>query len=94
MRLLTIPTGTGSSWSRTGCRRSRSGSSRLLNGGVEAEIYGLAELGDTITCQARYADIHERGGRSGPMVFVVVQTDYRTTAGRALLRARTTMIAR
>jgi hydroxyacyl-ACP dehydratase HTD2-like protein with hotdog domain len=70
------------------------GLERLLNGGVEAEIYGLAQLGDTIACQSRYAEIHERAGRSGPMVFVVVQTDYRTTAGRPLLRVRTTMIAR
>lgn len=70
------------------------GLERLLNGGVEAEIHSLAQLGDTIACQARYADIHERPGRSGPMVFVVVLTDYRTTAGRPLLRVRTTMIAR
>jgi len=70
------------------------GLERLLNGGVEAEIYGLAELGETIACQSRYADIHDRAGRSGPMVFVVVETDYRTTDGRPLLRVRTTMIVR
>jgi hydroxyacyl-ACP dehydratase HTD2-like protein with hotdog domain len=70
------------------------GLERLLNGGVEAEIHGLAHLGDTIVCQSRYADIRERSGRSGPMVFVIVETDYRTTAGRPLLRVRTTMIAR
>lgn len=67
---------------------------RLLNGGIKAEIYGLACLGDTIACQSRYADIHERVGRSGAMVFVVVETSYRTTAGRPLLKVRTTMIAR
>jgi hypothetical protein len=67
---------------------------RLLNGGVEAEVFALARLGDTITCQSRYASITERQGRSGPMVLVVVETDYRTTAGAALLRVRTTMIAR
>jgi hydroxyacyl-ACP dehydratase HTD2-like protein with hotdog domain len=67
---------------------------RLLNGGVDAEVFGLARLGDTITCQSRYASITERQGRSGPMVLVIVETDYRTTTGMALLRVRTTMIAR
>jgi hydroxyacyl-ACP dehydratase HTD2-like protein with hotdog domain len=67
---------------------------RLLNGGVDAEIFALARIGDTLTSQSRYADIAERRGRSGPMVFVVVRTDYATTAGDALLRVHTTMIAR
>jgi hydroxyacyl-ACP dehydratase HTD2-like protein with hotdog domain len=67
---------------------------RLLNGGVEAEIFGLARIGDTLTSQSRYADISERRGRHGPMVFVVVRTDYATTAGVAPLRVHTTMIAR
>lgn len=70
------------------------GLTRLLNGGVEAEVFSLARVGETICCQSRYADIHERAGRTGPMVFVTVQTDYHTAAGRPLLRVRTTMIAR
>jgi acyl dehydratase len=67
---------------------------RLLNGGVDAEIFALARVGDTLTSRSEYADISERGGRSGPMVFVVVQTDYATTKGTELLRVHTTMIAR
>jgi acyl dehydratase len=67
---------------------------RLLNGGVDAEIFDLARIGDTLTSQSRYADITERRGRGGPMVFVVVQTEYATTAGTDLLRVHTTMIAR
>ncbi len=67
---------------------------RLLNGGVEAEVHDLCRLGDTVTCRSRYAEITERQGRSGPMVFVVVRTEYATTVGRALLTVHTTMIAR
>ena len=67
---------------------------RLLNGGVEAEIFDLARVGDTLTTQFRYANIFERLGRSGPMVFVVVRADYATTSGSELLRVHTTMIAR
>lgn len=67
---------------------------RLLNGGIGAEVHRLARLGDTITCQSRYADIFERQGRDGPMVFVVVRTDYGTATGEMLLQVHTTMIAR
>lgn len=67
---------------------------RLLNGGVAAEVYRFAEVGDVIGARSRYADIHERAGRNGPMVFVIVETDYVTRAGDLLLVTRTTMIAR
>jgi N-terminal half of MaoC dehydratase len=67
---------------------------RLLNGGVAAEVFALARIGDVISARSRYAEITERTGRSGPMVFVVVETDYRDQTGRLLLRTRTTMIAR
>jgi acyl dehydratase len=67
---------------------------RLLNGGVAAEVFALARPGDVISAQSRYADITERAARSGPMVLVVVETDYRNQRGTLLLRTRTTMIAR
>ncbi len=67
---------------------------RRLNGGVRAEIFRLACVGDTLTSRSRYAEISERSGRSGPMVFVVVRTDYATTTGSELVRVHTTMIAR
>lgn len=67
---------------------------RLLNGGVAAEVFGLARLGDRLSARSRYADVREREGSSGPMVFVVVETDYRNQDCELLLRTRTTMIAR
>ena len=67
---------------------------RLLNGGVAAEVFALARVGDRLSAQSRYAEITERAGRAGPMVFVVVETDYRDQDDRLLLRTRTTMIAR
>jgi acyl dehydratase len=67
---------------------------RLLNGGVAAEVFGLARVGDRLSAQSRYTDVSERNGSSGPMVFVVVETDYRNQDGALLLRTRTTMIAR
>ena len=65
----------------------------LLNGGVSATIHDLALPGDVISSQARYHDLAERKGRSGPMIFVVVESTYRCARG-LLLRTHTTMIAR
>jgi acyl dehydratase len=67
---------------------------RLLNGGVAAEVFGFAKVGDVIGARSRYAEIRERAGRTGPMVFVVVETDYVTQNDDLLLITRTTMIAR
>lgn len=67
---------------------------RVLNGGVEAEFHQLARLGDVISSQARYADIAEREGRSGPMVLVTVETTYTNQDDAVLLRARSTIIIR
>jgi acyl dehydratase len=67
---------------------------RLLNGGVAAEVFALARVGDRLSARSRYAEVSEREGSSGPMVLVVVETDYRNQDDVLLLRTRTTMIAR
>ena len=67
---------------------------RMLNGGVEARFYRLARVGEVISLQSRYVEITEREGRSGPMVFVTLQTDYRNQHGDLLVTVRQTMIRR
>jgi len=67
---------------------------RLLNGGVAAQVFSYARAGDVIGARSRYAEIRERPGRTGPMVFVVVETDYVNQDSAPLLVTRTTMIAR
>jgi hypothetical protein len=67
---------------------------RVLNGGVEAEFLALAEHGDRITQQTRYADIYEREGRTGHMVFTVTETTYTNQRGQVLAKIRNTMIRR
>lgn len=67
---------------------------RILNGGTEAEFFRLARIGDVISMQSRYARMEEREGRSGPMVLVTVETEYRNQDDELLMRVRTTMIRR
>ena len=67
---------------------------RALNGGVEAELFALARVGDRVVSQSRYADISERSGRSGPMLLVRIETGHSTTAGTRLALVTSTLILR
>ncbi len=66
----------------------------LLNGGAEVELYRYARHGERVTQRSRYADIYERESKSGPMLFVIVETEYRTGDGDLLMRVRGTSIRR
>lgn len=67
---------------------------RMLNGGMSAEFYKLAEIGDVISSQAKYADIADRAGRSGDFVTFTIETEYRNQKDELLVRTRSTVILR
>ena len=68
---------------------------RLLNGGNELQIFELARLGDTLASTSTISDIHEKTGRSGPLVFVLIDTEFRAVdRGALLLRGRQTYVYR
>ena len=66
----------------------------LLNGGSEIELFRYARHGETVTVKSRYADITQKETSKGPMIFVVLESEYRNGAGELLLRARRTLIRR
>lgn len=65
----------------------------LLNGGSEIEFLRYARHGEQVSQRSRYADIYERQSKNGPMLFVVIETEY-ATGGEVLLRVRKTIIRR
>jgi len=67
---------------------------RLLNGGNEVEFYRFARVGDRITARAKYLDIYEKTGRSGSMVFIVIETRYTNQQDDLLMISRVTLIRR
>jgi acyl dehydratase len=67
---------------------------RLLNGGNEVEFYRFARVGDCITARAKYLDIYEKTGRSGSMVFIVIETRYTNQQDDLLMISRVTLIRR
>jgi hypothetical protein len=66
----------------------------MLNGGNDVEVRALARPGDRIVARSRYKDVFQKEGKSGPLVFVIVETTYSTDAGRVLLVSRQTQIWR
>jgi hypothetical protein len=67
---------------------------RLMNGGYEYELFRYARPGERILLRSRYADIYQRNGRTGPIVFVLVEDSYETETGEKLLRSLATTILR
>jgi hypothetical protein len=68
--------------------------SGILNGGYEYEFYSYAKVGERIRCRSTYRDIYQRDGKSGPMVFVLVEDEYATADGRPLLKSMNINIMR
>lgn len=67
---------------------------RIMAGGVEVEFFEPIRPGDVLTATPKIADIYERHGRTGPMVFQVVETTYRNQRGEVVVIERNTRINR
>lgn len=67
---------------------------RLLNGGNEIEFYRCLELHERCVARARYANVSLKEGKSGAMLLVEIETEFRTEAGELLLINRQTLIWR
>ncbi|MET3794721.1 FAS1-like dehydratase domain-containing protein [Aquamicrobium terrae] len=66
----------------------------LLNGGTEVEIFSYVRHGEQVKARSRYENIYEKAGKSGPILFVEIVTDYVNQAGTPLIRVRKTQIRR
>ena len=60
----------------------------------EIEVFQLAKPGDRLTAKSRIADIYEKEGRSGRMVFIVTETTIWNDKGELLLVSRQAIIRR
>lgn len=67
---------------------------RLLNGGNEVEVYQLARPGERIRAKSKILDIFQKEGKSGPLVFLMVETTYCNEKGDLLLQALQSHILR
>jgi acyl dehydratase len=65
-----------------------------LNGGNEYEYFQPIYAGDTISVTAKYADVAERTGRTGSMVFIITELTFRNQRGEVVAIGRNTGIMR
>ena len=65
-----------------------------LNGGNRFEYFEPANVGDRITATGRVADVYEKVGSSGSLLFIIFETDYVNQDGRTVARLRGTAIRR
>jgi N-terminal half of MaoC dehydratase len=65
-----------------------------LNGGNRFEYFAPVMIGDKITATGRVADVYEKPGSTGTLLFVVFETDYVNQSGELVARLRGTAIRR
>jgi hypothetical protein len=65
-----------------------------LNGGNRFEYFVPLKVGDRITATGRVADVYEKGGSSGNLLFIIFETDYVNQDGELVARLRSTAIRR
>ena len=58
---------------------------RLMDGGTEIEFFVPIRVGDVLTGRSKIVDIHQKEGRSGPLIFVVRETTYTNQKGEVVL---------
>jgi acyl dehydratase len=67
---------------------------RIIDAGVEYELFLPVHAGDTLLWYARFADAKEREGKQGKMVFLTMELTYLNQRGDLVAKARQTFLAR
>lgn len=67
---------------------------RRMAGGTEVEFVRPVRPGDVLTYKTKLAEIYERQGRTGRLVFTVNETTYTNQKGEVVVIERNTGIAR
>jgi hypothetical protein len=65
-----------------------------LNAGDRFENVAPIRAGDAIRSRTTLSDIYEKSGRSGSLLFLVYQTEFRDRAGRLCVRHQGTRLRR
>lgn len=68
--------------------------SGILNGGYAYTFYSHVHPGEDILMRSSYCSIAEREGRSGRMVLLYIEDEFKAGNGRSLLNSVNTMIMR
>jgi len=73
--------------------RIRTPFTRMLNGGNEYEFLKPVQAGDTLTATTKLAELFEREGRLGKMLFIIYETTFKNQNGEVVAKSRNTGIS-
>jgi len=65
-----------------------------INGGTEIEYYRPIAAGDTITTVPKLAEVQEKEGKTGSLIFLTVEVTYKNQRGELVRICRNTFIRR
>jgi hypothetical protein len=65
-----------------------------LNGGNRFEYFAPVMIGDRITASGQVADVYEKEGSTGNLLFIIFETAYTNQRGELVAKVRGTMIRR
>jgi N-terminal half of MaoC dehydratase len=65
-----------------------------LNGGNRFEYFAPVMIGDDITATGHVADVYDKAGSTGNLLFIIFETDYTNQRGELVARLRGTAIRR
>jgi hypothetical protein len=65
-----------------------------LNGGNRFEYFAPVMIGDQITARSHVADVYDKAGSSGDLLFIIFETEYVNQRGERVARLRGTAIRR
>lgn len=66
---------------------------RLLHGEDEIEYYQPIRPGDTISSVCKVVNIYEKQGKTGPMIFTILETSHTNQKGQLVAKNRISIIA-
>lgn len=72
----------------------KAGLFRILDGAIDYEFFIPIHAGDTLTSSGKIADIREREGKSGKMLFITLEQTYLNQNGDVVAIGKSTIIAR
>jgi len=67
---------------------------RVMAGGSRTRYFRAVKPGDVLVATRSLADIYEKSGAQGPLIFLVYKLDVRTEAGEAVIEETQTRIVR
>jgi len=65
-----------------------------LNGGNRFEYFAPVMIGDEITARGHVADVFDKAGSTGDLLFIVFETNFTNQRGELVARTRGTLIRR